>query len=77
MIQRKYRQYFNSGSAPTVFMIRSLVGCLEELGSMADRPGRGAHRNIRTEDNVETVWQISSRMRREHRKRDFRSFLQN
>ncbi|GFV94077.1 hypothetical protein TNCV_2957391 [Trichonephila clavipes] len=38
-------------------MISSLAGCFEELGSVADRPGRGAHRNICTEDNVETVWQ--------------------
>ncbi|GFY73853.1 hypothetical protein TNIN_348381 [Trichonephila inaurata madagascariensis] len=29
--------------------------CFEELGSVADLPGRGAHGNIRTEDNVETV----------------------
>ncbi|GFU61505.1 hypothetical protein TNCV_2288001 [Trichonephila clavipes] len=57
MTQRKYRQYFNSRSAPPAFMIRSLVDRFEELGSVANRPGRGAHRNIRTEDNVETVWQ--------------------
>ncbi|GFY77740.1 hypothetical protein TNIN_169841 [Trichonephila inaurata madagascariensis] len=35
----------------------SLVGRFEELGSVADRPERGAHRNIRSEDNVETVRQ--------------------
>ncbi|XP_065674000.1 uncharacterized protein LOC136090951 [Hydra vulgaris] len=35
----------------------SLVGCFEDLGSVADRPGRGAHQNFRTEDNMETVWQ--------------------
>lgn len=57
LTQRKYRQHFNTRSAPTAFMIRSLVGRFEELGSVADRPGRGAHRNIRTEDNVETVRQ--------------------
>ncbi|GFY10846.1 hypothetical protein TNCV_1123681 [Trichonephila clavipes] len=55
MTQRKYRQYFNLRSAPTAFMILSLIGRFEELGSVADRPGRGAHRNIRTEDNMETV----------------------
>ncbi|GFQ83853.1 hypothetical protein TNCT_635561 [Trichonephila clavata] len=53
--QRKYRQYFNSRSAPTAFVIRSLVGRFEELGSVADETGRDVHRNIRTEDNVETV----------------------
>ncbi|GFY38466.1 hypothetical protein TNIN_291431 [Trichonephila inaurata madagascariensis] len=37
MTQCKYRQYFNSRSAPTAFMIRSLVGRFEELGSAADR----------------------------------------
>ncbi|GFS99499.1 hypothetical protein TNCV_4534661 [Trichonephila clavipes] len=57
MTQCKYRQYFNSRSAPKAFMIRSLVSRFEELGSVADRPGRGANRNIRTEDNVETVRQ--------------------
>ncbi|GFX02554.1 hypothetical protein TNCV_728081 [Trichonephila clavipes] len=41
----------------------------EELGSVTDRPGRGAHRNIRAEDKVDTVWQTSSRMRIERRKR--------
>ncbi|GFV54696.1 hypothetical protein TNCV_3844151 [Trichonephila clavipes] len=55
MTQHKYRQYFNSRSTPTAFIIRSLVGCFEELGSVAYRPGRGAHRNFRIEDNVETV----------------------
>ncbi|GFY71418.1 hypothetical protein TNIN_468361 [Trichonephila inaurata madagascariensis] len=69
MTERKFRQYFNSISAPTAFMIRSLVGRFEELGSVADRPGRGAHRSIRTVDNVETVRQISSRMRLELWKR--------
>ncbi|GFY77686.1 hypothetical protein TNIN_127431 [Trichonephila inaurata madagascariensis] len=51
-------------------MIRSLVGRFEELGSLADYPGRGAHRNFRTEDNVENVRQsvaddasVSSRRR--------------
>ncbi|GFY52592.1 hypothetical protein TNIN_185521 [Trichonephila inaurata madagascariensis] len=77
MTQRKYRQYFNSRSTPTAFMIRSLIDRFEELGSVADRPGRGAHRNIRTEDNVETVQQISSRMRMECVGNDFWSFLQN
>ncbi|GFY72675.1 hypothetical protein TNIN_174491 [Trichonephila inaurata madagascariensis] len=57
MTQLKYRQYFNLRSASPAFMIRSLVYRFEELGSVADHPGRGAHRNIRTEDNVETVWQ--------------------
>ncbi|GFT82454.1 hypothetical protein TNCV_3350321 [Trichonephila clavipes] len=51
MTQRKYRQYFNARSATISFMIRSLVGRFEELGSVADPPERGAHRNIRT-DNV-------------------------
>ncbi|GFY45315.1 hypothetical protein TNIN_162031 [Trichonephila inaurata madagascariensis] len=69
MSQRKYRQYFNSRLAPTDFLLRSLVGRFEELSSVVDRPGRGAHRNIRIEDNVETVRQISSRMRMERRKR--------
>ncbi|GFT52902.1 hypothetical protein TNCV_1460101 [Trichonephila clavipes] len=59
MTQRKYRQYFNSRSAPTTFMIRSLVGRFEELASVVDHPGRGAHRNICTEGNMETVRQIS------------------
>ncbi|GFY65905.1 hypothetical protein TNIN_119101 [Trichonephila inaurata madagascariensis] len=36
-------------------MIRSFVVCFEELGSVADRPGRGAHQNICTEDNGETA----------------------
>ncbi|GFY75630.1 hypothetical protein TNIN_140681 [Trichonephila inaurata madagascariensis] len=44
-------------SASTAFMIRSLVGHFEELGSVADRPGKDAYQNIRTEDNVETVRQ--------------------
>ncbi|GFY28551.1 putative transposase [Trichonephila clavipes] len=57
MTQRKYRQYFNSRSASTAFMIRSLVCRFDELGSVLYRPGRGDHRNIRTEDNVETVRQ--------------------
>ncbi|GFV22359.1 hypothetical protein TNCV_3924191 [Trichonephila clavipes] len=69
MTQRKHWQYFNSRSATTAFMIRSLIGRFEELSSVADRPGRGGHRNIRTEDNVETVGQIFSRMRMEYRKR--------
>ncbi|GFW68904.1 hypothetical protein TNCV_2918031 [Trichonephila clavipes] len=55
MKQRKYRQYFNSRLAPTALMIRSLVGRFEVLGLEAGRPGKGAHRNIRIEDNVETV----------------------
>ncbi|GFR27379.1 hypothetical protein TNCT_180401 [Trichonephila clavata] len=38
-------------------MIRSLVGRFEELSSVAYRPGRGAHRNIYSEDSVETVQQ--------------------
>nr|CAH7741542.1 unnamed protein product [Callosobruchus chinensis] len=60
MTQLKYRQYFNSISAPTAFMIKSLVGRFDELGSMADCPGRGVHRNIRTEGNVETVRQSAA-----------------
>ncbi|GFY72188.1 hypothetical protein TNIN_208521 [Trichonephila inaurata madagascariensis] len=56
MMQCKYRQYFNSRSL-TDFVIRSLVGRFEEMGSAVDHPGRGTHRNIRTEDNVETVLQ--------------------
>ncbi|GFY38791.1 hypothetical protein TNIN_327521 [Trichonephila inaurata madagascariensis] len=39
-------------------MIRSLFSRFEELGSVADHPGRGANRNISAEDNVETVRQI-------------------
>ncbi|GFX87096.1 hypothetical protein TNCV_2151501 [Trichonephila clavipes] len=35
-------------------MIKDVVGRLEELGSVADRPGRGVHRYIRNEDKVET-----------------------
>ncbi|GFR16847.1 hypothetical protein TNCT_664911 [Trichonephila clavata] len=54
MTQGKYRQYFNSRSDSTAFMVRSLVCRFEELGSVADRPGKGDQRNIRTEDNVET-----------------------
>ncbi|GFW20916.1 hypothetical protein TNCV_1714231 [Trichonephila clavipes] len=50
-------------------MNRSLVGRFEQLGSMADRPGRSSYRNIRYEVNVKTVRQISSRTRRERRKR--------
>ncbi|GFU06044.1 hypothetical protein TNCV_3395561 [Trichonephila clavipes] len=69
MTQCKYRQYFYSRSALTALMIRSLVGRFEERDPVADRPGRGVHRNIRSEDNVETVWQISSRMGMDHRKR--------
>ncbi|GFY51237.1 hypothetical protein TNIN_330951 [Trichonephila inaurata madagascariensis] len=53
--QRKYWQHFISRSAPTVFKIRSLVRRFVELGPVADRSGRGAHRNISTEYNVETV----------------------
>ncbi|GFY52991.1 hypothetical protein TNIN_200381 [Trichonephila inaurata madagascariensis] len=58
MTKLKYRQYLNLRSAPTAFIIRSLVGRFKELGSVVDSPGRGAHQNIRTEDNVETVLQI-------------------
>lgn len=57
LTQRNYRRFFNVRSAPTSSMITSLVRRFEELGSVADRPGRGAHRNIRTEDNVEAVQQ--------------------
>ncbi|GFX28508.1 hypothetical protein TNCV_1153171 [Trichonephila clavipes] len=57
MTRLKYRQYFNSRSAPTAFMIRSLVGHFEELGSVAVHPGRGANRSICNEDNGETVRQ--------------------
>ncbi|GFY75311.1 putative transposase [Trichonephila inaurata madagascariensis] len=57
MTQCKHRQHFNSRSAPTAFMIWSMVDRFEELGSVTDRPGRGVHQNIRTEDNVKTVWQ--------------------
>ncbi|GFU59854.1 hypothetical protein TNCV_4726211 [Trichonephila clavipes] len=38
-------------------MIRSLADRIEKLGSVAIRPGRGAHLNIRTDDIVETVRQ--------------------
>ncbi|GFS28290.1 hypothetical protein TNIN_298871 [Trichonephila inaurata madagascariensis] len=38
-------------------MIRSFIGLFEELGSVANPPGRGTYRNIRTEDNLETVRQ--------------------
>ncbi|GFV30361.1 hypothetical protein TNCV_98361 [Trichonephila clavipes] len=55
----KYRQYLNSRTASTAFMIRSLVGHFKELGSVADCPGRGAYRNILTEEIVETVLQRS------------------
>ncbi|GFX97908.1 hypothetical protein TNCV_4905591 [Trichonephila clavipes] len=51
-------------------MIMSLVGRFEELGSVADGPGRGTLRNIRTEGNVETAQQsvvddpfVSTRLR--------------
>ncbi|GFY71417.1 hypothetical protein TNIN_468351 [Trichonephila inaurata madagascariensis] len=69
MTERKFRQYFNSISAPTAFMIRSLVGRFEELGSVAKPswkrcPSKYSHMN-----NVETVRQISSRMRLELWKR--------
>ncbi|GFY70569.1 putative transposase [Trichonephila inaurata madagascariensis] len=57
MTQCKYRQYFNSRSTPTAFVTWSLVGRFKELGSVDDRPERGVHRNIHTEDNVETVRQ--------------------
>ncbi|GFX68562.1 hypothetical protein TNCV_1799751 [Trichonephila clavipes] len=53
----KRPELYCSRSASTAFMIRSLVGHFEELGSVADRPGRDAHQNIRTEDTVETVRQ--------------------
>ncbi|CAK1592413.1 unnamed protein product [Parnassius mnemosyne] len=57
LTQRNYRRFFNVRSAPTSSMIASLVRRFEELGSVADRPGRGAHRNIRTVDNVEAIQQ--------------------
>ncbi|GFY44991.1 hypothetical protein TNIN_62891 [Trichonephila inaurata madagascariensis] len=38
-------------------MIRSFVCRFEEQGSVVDHPGRGAHQNIRTGDNVETMLQ--------------------
>ncbi|GFY78852.1 hypothetical protein TNIN_185081 [Trichonephila inaurata madagascariensis] len=38
-------------------MIRSLVGLFEELGSVANPPERDTYRNIRAENNVETVRQ--------------------
>ncbi|GFW19653.1 hypothetical protein TNCV_1605441 [Trichonephila clavipes] len=56
MTQLKYRKYSNSRSAPSSFMIRSLFGRFEELGSVADRPGRQLQ-DICTEDNRETVRQ--------------------
>ncbi|GFR10907.1 hypothetical protein TNCT_448931, partial [Trichonephila clavata] len=52
MTRCKYRQYFHLRSAPTAFMIRSLVSRFEELSSVAYHPGRGAHRNIYSEDSV-------------------------
>ncbi|GFS51101.1 hypothetical protein TNCV_3532241 [Trichonephila clavipes] len=61
MTQCKYWHYFNSRSAPTAFMIKSLVSHFEELGSMTDHHGRGAHQNICTEDSVETVRQCCRR----------------
>ncbi|GFY77089.1 hypothetical protein TNIN_462301 [Trichonephila inaurata madagascariensis] len=39
------------------YKVTSLVGRFGKLGSVANRPGRGAHRNILTEDNVEIVRQ--------------------
>ncbi|GFY43554.1 hypothetical protein TNIN_422801 [Trichonephila inaurata madagascariensis] len=57
MTKCKYRKNFNSRSAQLAFMIRSLVGNFEDLGSVAHRPGRGTNQNIRTEVNVETVQQ--------------------
>ncbi|GFV53849.1 a disintegrin and metalloproteinase with thrombospondin motifs 7 [Trichonephila clavipes] len=65
VIFRLWQQF----QAPTAFMIRSLVGRFEELSFVVDRPGRGAHRNIRTEDNVVTMRWISSRIRMERQKR--------
>ncbi|GFS61662.1 hypothetical protein TNIN_273341 [Trichonephila inaurata madagascariensis] len=52
------QRFTGRASSPTAFTIRSLVGRFEELGSLADRPGRGAHPDIRTEDNVESVRQM-------------------
>lgn len=48
MTQRKYCQYFKSRSAHTAIMKGNLVGRFKKWG-------RGAHRNIRAEDNVEAV----------------------
>lgn len=39
-------------------MIRWLIRLLEEVGSVADRSGKAAHRNIRNEDNMEIVQQM-------------------
>ncbi|GFY55785.1 hypothetical protein TNIN_21111 [Trichonephila inaurata madagascariensis] len=36
-------------------MIKSSVGRFEEQSSVTNRPGRDAHRNIHTKDNVETA----------------------
>ncbi|GFS59800.1 hypothetical protein TNIN_407541, partial [Trichonephila inaurata madagascariensis] len=62
------------------FMIRPFVGHFVELGSVVNCPGRGAHRNIRTEDHENTLRQsvaddpsVSIRRHSSH----FRSFLQN
>nr|CAI5833659.1 unnamed protein product [Callosobruchus analis] len=51
------KMHSNLSSAPTPFLSRNLFGRFEEPGSVAKRPGRGVLRNIRTEDNVETVRQ--------------------
>ncbi|GFY76642.1 hypothetical protein TNIN_11601 [Trichonephila inaurata madagascariensis] len=39
------------------FISYHLLKSFAELGSVANRPGRGAYGNIRTEDNVEIVRQ--------------------
>lgn len=36
-------------------MIRNLIGGFEEMGLVADRPGKGTHRNKRIEENADTV----------------------
>ncbi|GFX75196.1 transposable element Tcb2 transposase [Trichonephila clavipes] len=75
MTHRKHRQYFNSKSAPTAFMIRSFVGRFDELGSVANRPGRSAHRR----QHGNCAEDFFSRMRLERRKRfpSYRKMIEN
>ncbi|GFY52639.1 hypothetical protein TNIN_164701 [Trichonephila inaurata madagascariensis] len=54
MTQCKYRQYFNSRSASTSFMIRNLVGSFEELGSVADRPEKLPNEIF----TLKTMWKL-------------------
>ena len=58
--QRKYRQHFNTRTAPTVSMIKNLIIRFEERGSVDNYPRSNICCPVRHEESVQAVRQSVS-----------------